>query len=181
MSKWYQIKGATKKLNWVIVGIGIFFVLVVGALLFTTSTPSPVASSGSVGPVSTKASPIQALERAYDFGTISMAKGAVKKAYKIKNTTSEVVTISKIYTSCMCTKATLYNGERRAGPFGMPAHGAIPTINETLAPGAEASIEAVYDPAAHGPAGVGSIARDIYVETTDGGKLDLTFKAQVTP
>ena len=178
MSRHYQIKETRKKANWIVAGIGVFFVLVIGALLASTSSTSP-ASTNQGGP--SKASPIEALEKAYDFGTISMAKGVVKKTYKIKNPTSETITINKIYTSCMCTKATLYNGDRRAGPFGMPGHGVIPTINETLAPEAEATIEAVFDPAAHGPAGVGSIARDIYVETADGGKLNLAFKAQVTP
>ena len=178
MSHRYQIKETQKKANWVVAGIALFFVVLGGSLVFSTSSSSSPAASTQTG--SSKASPIEALEKAYDFGTISMAKGVVKKSFKIKNPTSDTITISKIYTSCMCTKATLYNGDRRAGPFGMPGHGAIPTITETLAPGVEATIEAVYDPAAHGPAGVGSIARDIYVETTDGGKLNLAFKAQVT-
>jgi hypothetical protein len=149
-----------------------------GALIFSSGSSS-TSNAAQAGP--SKGSPIEALERSYDFGTISMAKGVVKKSFKIKNPTSDTITISKIYTSCMCTKATLYNGDRRAGPFGMPGHGVIPTITETLAPGAEATIEAQFDPAAHGPAGVGSIARDIYVETADGGKLNLAFKVQVTP
>ncbi len=178
MSHHYQVKKVAKKANWIIIGVGIFFLVVVGALASSTSSSTPT-SSGPVGP--SKGSPITALEKAFDFGSISMAKGVVKKTYKISNPSKDTITISKIYTSCMCTKATLFNGDRRAGPFGMPGHGSVPTITETLAPGAEATIEAVFDPAAHGPAGVGNVARNIFVETTDGGKLELAFKAQVTP
>lgn len=67
------------------------------------------------------------------------------------------------------------------GPFGMPGHGAIPTINEALEPGTEATIEVVFDPAAHGPAGVGKVNRVVTVETASGEALQLSFQATVTP
>ncbi len=81
----------------------------------------------------------------------------------------------------MCTKASLTQGDIRVGPFGMPSHGGIVPITVEIASGAEAIVEAVFDPAAHGPAGVGPISRDVYLETSDGGKLTLSFKANVTP
>lgn len=119
---------------------------------------------------------------AYDFGTVSMAQGQVTKTFKIKNPTPSAVTIGKLYTSCMCTTAILINSERRVGPFGMEGHGGpIPTINEELTAGGTAEIEVTFDPAAHGPAGVGAITRNILIETTDGKKLVLEIKARVTP
>ena len=64
----------------------------------------------------------------------------------------------------------------------MEGHGSpVPTINEELPAGQEAQIEVVFDPAAHGPAGVGPISRNVFVETTDGKKLVFEIKAQVTP
>ena len=126
-------------------------------------------------------SKLTAPETFFDFGTISMAKGKVTKPFMIKNTTSEPITVSKLYTSCMCTKASLTQGNLKVGPFGMPSHGGIVPISVEIAPGAEAVVEAVFDPAAHGPSGVGLIARQVFVETVDGGKLTLDFKANVTP
>ena len=89
--------------------------------------------------------------------------------------------INKMYTSCMCTTATLIINGKIFGPYGMQGHGFIPKINEALAPGEEAQIEAIFDPAAHGPAGVGPIERLIYIESSNAPTLELTISAVVTP
>lgn len=120
-------------------------------------------------------------EPVFDFGTVSMAKGNVAHRYTIKNASDKNLEIKNISTSCMCTTATLIKGERKIGPFGMPGHGFSPKIRESLAPGEEAAIEAVFDPAAHGPAGVGKIERGIRIEGSNGETLDLQFSALVTP
>ncbi len=110
-----------------------------------------------------------------------MAAGEVKYPFKIKNSSREPITINKMYTSCMCTTATLMIGGRQWGPMGMPGHSGIPAINEILAPGREATVDVVFDPAAHGPAGVGKIARAIIIENSAGQPLELNFSALVTP
>lgn len=121
-------------------------------------------------------------EEQYDFGKVSMAAGKVQKSFTIANEGSDAVTITKLFTSCMCTKATLIAGETRKGPFGMPGHGsAIPSIKVSLAPNETATVEAVFDPAAHGPAGVGRIERTITVETEGRKPLELGFTAEVLP
>lgn len=117
----------------------------------------------------------------HDFGTISMAAGKVKHQFKIKNTGNEAVTISKMYTSCMCTTVTLINGGEQFGPYGMPGHEVIPTIDQTVNPNEEATMEIVFDPAAHGPAGVGRIQRTITIENNAGQPVELQFAAMVTP
>lgn len=122
-----------------------------------------------------------AQEQAFDFGTVSMEKGSVTHRYTIKNASDKNVELETISTSCMCTTATLIKGERKIGPFGMPGHGFSPRIRESLAPGEEAAIEAVFDPAAHGPAGVGKIEREIRIEGSSGETLDLQLSALVTP
>lgn len=118
----------------------------------------------------------------HDFGRISMANGTVNTRFGIKNTGSEDVVIRKVYTSCMCTKATLVFGpERRSGPFGMPGHGSIPRIDESIAPGEEVFVEVSFDPAAHGPAGIGRIQRTVVVENDAGEPLKFFFDAFVRP
>lgn len=120
-------------------------------------------------------------ETAYDFGSISMTAGNVSRIFTIKNTGSAGVTIEKMYTSCMCTTAVLRAGGKSFGPYGMPGHGSIPRIGRTLNAGEEAKVEVIFNPAAHGPAGVGKIARSVRIETNAGEPMELSFTALVTP
>ena len=117
----------------------------------------------------------------HNFGNISMAAGKVSKVYWIKNISGDPLTISKLYTSCMCTDATLITKAGKKGPFGMPGHGPTPRIEERLAPGETAQVEVVFDPAAHGPAGIGRTDRVTTIENGGGLPLELRFSAMVTP
>lgn len=117
----------------------------------------------------------------YDFGKISMAAGKVNNRFKIKNTSGEAVVINKMYTSCMCTTATLITNEKRIGPVGMLGHGFVPNINQIVGPNTEVVVEVVFDPAAHGPAGVGRIQRVVTLENNAGQPVELMFTAVVTP
>lgn len=120
-------------------------------------------------------------EGSYDFGTISMAKGKVSHVFKMKNTGSAPVIIKKIFTSCMCTTATLKTATENEGPFGMRGHADIPEIDVALSLNEEAEVEVVFDPAAHGPAGTGEIRRIVYIEVEGVKKpLELSFDAVVT-
>lgn len=118
----------------------------------------------------------------YDFGTISMADGVVRQDFRIKNISSAPIMIEKMYTSCMCTIAEFMMGDRRMGPFGMPGHGVpVPFLRQTIGPGEEAIIAVNFDPAAHGPAGVGRIERLVYLENGGQPLLTLAIRANVTP
>ncbi len=117
----------------------------------------------------------------YNFGTISMAAGSVTHQFKIKNTGNEAVNIGKMYTSCMCTTALLIAGGKQFGPYGMPGHGFIPAIDQSINSGEEAIVEVVFDPAAHGPAGVGRIQRVVTMENNAGKPIEFQFTATVTP
>lgn len=120
-------------------------------------------------------------ETEYDFGSISMAKGDVSKTFTVKNVSAEPMLIEKIYTSCMCTSVSIIRSGQKTGPFDMPGHGFVPKVNQTLNPGESAEIEVVFDPKAHGPAGVGPIDRVVYIEEKDKLPLELRIKAVVTP
>ncbi|MBI5400606.1 MAG: DUF1573 domain-containing protein [Candidatus Yonathbacteria bacterium] len=129
-------------------------------------------------------SELVATEKSFDLGIVSMAKGKVSHSFNIKNTGNTSVKILKIYTSCMCTEATLVNGASRKGPFGMPGHGGLASkINETVKPGQEIIIDVSVDPAAHGPQGTGQAKKVVYIETdsatTPTVKLELDIN--VTP
>ena len=110
-----------------------------------------------------------------------MKAGRVSRRFTVRNDGGSAVTVTKLYTSCMCTTVRLSVGNRTVGPFGMPGHGAIPRLDETIDPGGEAIVEMTFNPAAHGPAGVGRVTRAITLENDNGAPLQLTFTALVAP
>ena len=122
-------------------------------------------------------------ETFYDFGTISMKNGNVSKTFEVSNETATDILVPSLTTSCLCTTAFILGEDgKRSRPFGMPGHGgAVPKANAIVKAGESMDIEVVYDPNAHGPAGVGKIDRFIYLEDDNGNKLQFEIKANVTP
>ncbi len=117
----------------------------------------------------------------YDFGSVSMFKGNVEHDFAVKNTTDSELLVTGAETSCMCTRAVLKLPDgREMGPFGMPGHGFNPSLNVNIKPGESLVVRAIFDPAAHGPAGVGLVERQILLSTNK-GQLMMQFRAQVTP
>lgn len=145
-----------------------------GTLLFFQQPTGPAEKVAETGL-------LQLDKQEHDFGTISMKDGKVKANFRITNPTSDNVEISKLYTTCMCTTAILTAGGQTFGPYGMPGHGAFPTFKQNLAPGEAAQVEVIYDPNAHGPAGVGYIERSAILESGGAEVAVITIKANVTP
>lgn len=118
----------------------------------------------------------------YDFGEISMLGGDVAHDFILVNEGPEPVRIQKAYTSCMCTTVVLLDetGKER-GAFGMQGHGGSSSPNLAVSPGGRVRARAVFDPAAHGPAGVGLAERSVYLETDSAvvPKVELSFRAVV--
>ncbi len=146
-----------------------------------TTTPVDGSNANTNSNPETK-NALTAEEKLYDFGTISMANGKVTKVFKVTNSASEDITIKNIETSCMCTTAYLETASGEKGPFGMPGHGGGATkTNEIVKAGESRELKVIYDPNAHGPAGVGTIDRFIYLTDASGKILELEIKAIVTP
>ncbi|MDP3999787.1 MAG: DUF1573 domain-containing protein [bacterium] len=160
---------------------GIVVAVVAGLVLMSRAVPIAGESDALQASVNSTLKDLKVDEIFYNFGNISMAAGKVSHIFRVKNLGSEAVTVSKLYTSCMCTTATLTAGGKSYGPIGMAGHGFVPKINAVVAPGEEITVEAVFDPAAHGPAGVGTIERAVYLEGNPGDTLALQFKTFVTP
>lgn len=163
-------------------------IAVAGALVFAVfvwlAKPSDNASGGAGSGATTSSSGPSALvaaEKSYNFGTVSMAAGKVTRMFQVKNSGDKDVNITKLYTSCMCTTASLVTADGKRGPFGMPGHSSIPAINVPVKAGEEVSVEVTYDPAAHGPAGIGRIQRNILLENDAGDPVVLEIAANVTP
>lgn len=117
----------------------------------------------------------------YDAGTVSMASGLVKKTYEIKNTGEGDLKIERIWTSCMCTTATLKVRDKISPEFGM--HDSPLFWSEKIVPGQTGFLEVTFDPAFHGPQGIGPVMRAVYLSTNDpqNKKAEIRLMANVTP
>ena len=169
-----------RKLPGLALGIAGVAALVVAANPAWLSSP-PTVSQAIAAPLPTTAGSLSSPDGEFDFGAVSMRGGKVKHRYSFRNGGDSPVTIERIYTSCMCTTATFMKGPRIVGSYGMPGHGPLPAVNEILAPCETAYIDATFDPAAHGPAGLGHTVREITVEQSGAVPLKLGFSADVRP
>ena len=116
------------------------------------------------------------------FGDVPIAGGNVQTRFTLTNKGSTAVRLVELYTSCMCTTVTLeFADERVEGPFGMQGHELPTTLDQELAPGEKVGLRVTFDPAAHGPEGVGPVTRQILLATSDGSQLILTLTANIVP
>lgn len=139
-------------------------------------------SSDAVSPYS--ASALTASESAFSFGNVPINGGDVNHEFVARNDGKESIVIEKVYTSCMCTTVLITDESgKNYGNFGMPGHGVSSDTRIEVRPGESVTIMAIYDPAAHGPSGIGFADRSIYLETNSAKspKLELSFQATVTP
>ncbi|MEK9173107.1 MAG: DUF1573 domain-containing protein [Patescibacteria group bacterium] len=161
----------------------IIFAAIILVALIGIGALSRNSSGNSKVPVQS-AGMLNTLEEDFDFGTISMKNGNVSKVFELKNEGPESIFISKVYTSCMCTAAKVTDAKGvTSGPYGMPGHGGgISKANVEVGPGETVKVEAIFNPAAHGPSGVGLANRTVFIETnsTQTPKVELSFKATVT-
>lgn len=158
-------------------GIGILAVISLIAVSYPDSqkekTSDKVASLSSIADLSTP-------ETNFDFGEISMAAGKVSHDFEITNGSSSTIAFEKLSTSCMCTNAYFTSDGEESGPFGMPGHGFVPRLNRELKAGEKGVVRVVFDPAAHGPAGVGPVNRLVWIESGSNAK-EFEIKAVVRP
>ena len=161
----------------ILIFVGVAVLIVV---LFVVGKPG-TAPAGADLSQAVAPGTLAAAESNFDFGAVSMAAGKVTHTFVVKNDSAAPQPLTRFYTSCMCTEATLIQGGRRMGPVGMAGHSPVPNWNLTIAPGEEVQVEVTFDPAARGPAGIGAIAREVRLESDTGTLLTLGITANVTP
>lgn len=124
---------------------------------------------------------IEANPESYDLGNVPLNWGIVTKEYEIKNVSSSPIKLKKIATSCMCTKASFEVGDKKTRFFGMEGHGdRNPPVNIEIPAGASGKVVVQFDPAAHGPQGVGPFERSVFLTFSDpAGIKELKFKGRV--
>ena len=154
----------------IILGIVTFAILGMGVWLL--SRPVGVAVEKSDQAKS------EVAEKNHDWGEIKINGGNAEKSFSIKNTGTGPLKLSGVSTSCMCTTAQVIIDGKGSPFFGM--HQKSSWIGEVPA-GKEAELKIVFDPAFHGPSGVGPMTRQIVVETNDKNnpKLEFVLKGNV--
>ncbi len=158
----------------VLIGSIVFtFVLIIGFALLQAKKPQPEAT------VNTAVLGVSATPEFYNLGNVGINGGIVSKEYQIKNTTDKALTLAKIVTSCMCTTAKVKIGDKETRFFGMEMSGdQNPRVNMSLPAGGQAQVTINFDPAAHGPQGIGPFDRIVWLYFTNGTK-ELKFNGVV--
>lgn len=118
-------------------------------------------------------------ETEYDFGTVPITGGVLKKTFEIKNSGDGDLVIGPIWTSCHCTSAVFKWNGKQSPEFNMIK---VPW-SQKLAPSETGQIEVTFDPAFHGPSGIGEAVRAIFFETNDhqNKSSEVRIAANVTP
>lgn len=150
----------------------------VGVMLLGRPTDRGISSSATEAAVKSE---LSAAETSYDFGVVRMKDGKVSHRFKVTNPTDKNVTAEYLSTSCMCTTAYIVDAASRSGPYGMEGMGQDGKVQMIFKPGESRDVEVVFDPNAHGPAGVGPLQRFVTLADADGGRLQLEITGVVKP
>ena len=156
----------------VVLGILIVSVVLVvgGVYLAYRSTPG-VAVTPTTGAVAGVGN------NRYDWREIGINNGVVEAVFDIKNEGSEPLQLTRVQTSCMCTMAQLTRGEEVSPEFGMHDNS---SYMMTVSAGEAVKLTVRFDPAFHGPNGVGPITRQVSVQTNDSKRPELTYQLTAT-
>lgn len=128
---------------------------------------------GSTPDVSASANTkIEVEETRHNWGDIDYDIGVISKTFTIKNTGNDTLKLYDIKTSCMCTTAQLKTDDSTSKKFGM--HEKVPEVFEVPA-GETVEVFVEFQPAFHGPSGLGPITRLITMNTNDESNPTVTF------
>jgi hypothetical protein len=91
------------------------------------------------------------------------------------------MTLQKVVTSCMCTEAKVTVSGNESRFFGMEHPGERnPSINYEISPNETVTVTVNFDPAAHGPQGIGAFDRVVTLTFSNPlGIKELTFHGTV--
>ena len=149
----------------------------VGVMFLGRSTESAMSSQTEIAVKSALSAP----ETLYDFGEVQMKDGKVSHRFKVVNPTDKDLTADYLSTSCMCTTAYIVDDKSQSTAYGMEGMGSSGKAKLLFKPQEIREIEVVFDPNAHGPAGVGPLQRFVTLTDATGGKLQLEIKGLVKP
>jgi hypothetical protein len=165
----------TKDSKFIIIAfLGVVLLLMGAVFLLAKTANNPNAEIPQTEVLGVEANPTD-----FNLGQVPIGGGIVTREYEVKNTTDKALKLRKIATSCMCTTAQIKVGDKESRFFGMEMMGdKNPFLDFKIPAGETAKIIVNFDPAAHGPQGVGPFDRVIWLSFESGMK-ELTFKGEV--
>ena len=150
----------------VIILIAVFtLVVLAGGIFLLGNSSSQIAQSANA-----KAYTID--PTSFDWGNIPMNNGNVTKTFTVKNDGTDTLKIFNVKTSCHCTVARVSIDGKESQNFGMSG---VSSWTGEVAAGKDAKIIVEFDPAYHGPQGVGPVTRFVSIDTNDKGNSKITF------
>lgn len=152
----------------VVIGLIALTLLILGGGVYVLS----VTSAPPAKIISSQNAKAEVNEKTFDWGNIPINGGNATKTFTIKNISSDVLKLTGVKTSCTCTKAQVTIDQQISPYFSM--HSTSSWVGE-VPPGKEAQLTVIFDPAFHGPTGVGPIERLVSVETNDVQNSNLEF------
>lgn len=167
----------------------ILFIGIIPAVVIFVVIILTVAKSGKteskIERIDTVDSTYKLDKTSYSFGSISQKDGDVETEFELTNTGNFDIYVAKLYTSCMCTKAQIiFSDGSKTSLNGMLGHGPDSDllVGKSIKAGEIVKVRTVFDPNAHGPAGVGFIKRNITLETNlkTNPIIQVSFDAEVT-
>lgn len=163
----------------IIIGVIVGTIILVGGLAFIMTR----TSGGGGGDKFIQNTEILGLTAtpsgSMNIGQVAYGGGIVSKSFDIKNTSDKSIKLRKITTSCMCTTAKVKIGNKETKLYGMEMNGDLnPLIDFDIPAGATAQVIFDFDPAAHGPQGIGPIDRMVTL-FFDAGFKELKFNGEV--
>lgn len=111
----------------------------------------------------------------HDWGNINIQGGNVAHRFEFTNDSDQSLYLKGGQTSCMCTTAIYHLPDGNKSPvFGM--HNKDGEWSAEIRTGESFEVEAIFDPLAHGPDGVGVIQRSVILLTSDPNLPTLELK-----
>ena len=116
----------------------------------------------------------------HDFGRILIDGGKVETVFSIVNEAPADVQLLSVATSCGCTEAVAeFADGSTVGSFELPLDGQENDAGRAVQAGEGFKVRVVFDPAAHGPDGIGQLMREVILATRGAGQTRLVITANV--
>ncbi|MDO8551272.1 MAG: DUF1573 domain-containing protein [bacterium] len=111
----------------------------------------------------------------YEFGTVKLTSGIVEHKYPVTNAGQKDLKIANLASSCACTKVYFKSSAGESPKASMKGMTKPSSWVGVLKPGGQGELVMDFDPAFHGPGGVGKISRSLSFETNDPAHTYIEF------
>jgi hypothetical protein len=138
-------------------------------LAYRSSTPDTIKSTEEAKAVT------QVVNK--ELGVVGINQGLQVTDFIIENGGSEELLLYDVTTSCMCTVAQVESGGVISPEFVM---GKRSSHVMKVLPGSSATVKMIFDPAYHGPGGIGEVTRQVMMRTNDANQSMLVFTMSAT-